>query len=103
MTGVAFILFTFYMVTDPATTPSGKPGQVAFGAGVAVAYGLLLTVHVVFGLFFALTIVCAMRDVCGSTRRRRLGGPARDGLAVQTSPAAAVREPEFAQVVGEGD
>ena len=24
MTGVAFILYTFYMVTDPATTPSGR-------------------------------------------------------------------------------
>jgi hypothetical protein len=63
MTGVAFILYTFYMVTDPATTPSSTQSQVAFGLGVAAIYGLLMVGHVVFGLFFALTIVCAIRGV----------------------------------------
>lgn len=63
MTGVAFILYTFYMVTDPATTPSKAKGQIIFGAGVAFTYGFLLVVHVVFGLFFALTIVCAIRGM----------------------------------------
>lgn len=61
MTGMAFILYSFYMVTDPATTPSKKWSQIGFGAGVAAAYGLLLTVHVVFGLFFALTLVSTIR------------------------------------------
>ncbi len=64
MTGVAFILYTFYMVTDPATTPGSPRGQVAFGAAVAITYGLLMGTHVVFGLFFALTIVCAARGAC---------------------------------------
>ncbi len=63
MTGLAFLLYTFYMVTDPATTPSGRRGQVAFGLGVAASYGLLMVVHVVFGLFFALTLVCTARGV----------------------------------------
>ena len=63
MTGMAFILYTFYMVTDPATTPQRKWAQVAFGLGVAVTYGMLLTFHVVFGLFFALTVVCTLRGV----------------------------------------
>jgi 4-amino-4-deoxy-L-arabinose transferase-like glycosyltransferase len=63
MTGVAFLLFTFYMVTDPATTPSTARGQVAFGAAVAAAYGALMSLHVVFGLFFALSFVCAVRGV----------------------------------------
>lgn len=63
MTGIAFILFTFYMVTDPSTTPSGKGAQVAFGVAVAAAYGLLMTFHVVFGLFFALTGVCFARGL----------------------------------------
>ena len=63
MTGVAFLLFTFYMVTDPATTPSTVRGQVAFGASVALAYGALMAMHVVFGLFFALTAVCVGRGV----------------------------------------
>jgi hypothetical protein len=63
MTGVAFLLFTFYMVTDPATTPSTVRGQVAFGATVAAAYGTLMALHVVFGLFFALTSVCTARGL----------------------------------------
>lgn len=61
MTGVAFLLFTFYMITDPATTPATARGQVAFGAAVAAAYGALMANHIVFGLFFALSAVCALR------------------------------------------
>jgi len=61
MTGVAFLLFTFYMVSDPGTTPFSKRGQVIFGASVAAVYGMLMTVHVVFTLFFALTAVCLVR------------------------------------------
>jgi Na+-translocating ferredoxin:NAD+ oxidoreductase RnfD subunit len=63
MTGVAFVLYTFYMITDPATTPSGTRGQVLFGASVAAVYSLLMVAHVVFGLFFALTIVCVLRGL----------------------------------------
>ncbi len=33
VTGMAFLLFTFYMVTDPATTPSAPLRQFAFGGG----------------------------------------------------------------------
>lgn len=63
MTGVAFILFTFYMVTDPATTPERPWSQVAFGASVALVYSLFLLIHMVFGLFMALVIVCVGRGL----------------------------------------
>ena len=63
MTGVAFLLFTFYMVTDPATTPVRRNSQIAFGLSMAAAYGLLVSLHIVFGLFFGLTMVCAGRGV----------------------------------------
>jgi enediyne biosynthesis protein E5 len=63
MTGVAFLLFTFYMVTDPATTPSDPKRQVAFGASVALLYGVLMRFHVVFAIFFALTLVCMTRGL----------------------------------------
>jgi hypothetical protein len=63
MMGVAFVLYTFYMVTDPATTPSEPQAQIAFGGAVAVTYGMLMMAHVVFGLFFALTIVCIVRGL----------------------------------------
>ncbi len=86
MTGVAFILFTFYMVTDPATTPSSLRAQIAFGAGVALAYGLLMTFHVVFTLFFALTLVCLVRGL-GITVRHWL---ARRALSRQPDARLAV-------------
>ena len=61
MTGMAFLLFTFYMVSDPGTTPFDKRKQFFFGLAVAATYGVLVAFHVVFGIFFALTIVCALR------------------------------------------
>lgn len=61
MTGVAFVLFTNYMITDPGTTPSKPLSQFAFGAGVALAYGALTMVHVAYGLFFATALVCLTR------------------------------------------
>ncbi len=63
LTGVAFVLFTFYMITDPATTPFKMRSQVTFGLAVAAVYGLLVVLHVVFGLFFALTLVSAVRGL----------------------------------------
>ncbi|MGM1064318.1 enediyne biosynthesis protein [Saccharothrix sp. Mg75] len=61
MTGVAFILFTNYMVTDPGTSPSRPASQVAFGAGVAAVYGVLMGMSIPYGIFFATAIVCLVR------------------------------------------
>jgi len=63
ITGVVFLLFTFYMITDPGTTPTKPVNQVVFGGGVALAYSFLLILHVAFGLFFALVIVCTLRGI----------------------------------------
>lgn len=63
MTGVAFVLFTLYMVPDPGTTPVRSRDQVVFGAAVAAVYGALQIAHVVYGLFFALAIVCSVRGL----------------------------------------
>jgi len=63
MTSAAFIVFTLYMIPDPATTPL-KPGrQALFGLSVAMIYGVIQVLHLVFGLFFALLAVCAIRGV----------------------------------------
>ena len=64
MTSAAFILFTLYMIPDPATTPIRPWRQVAFGFAVAMVYGILQMLHLVFGLFFALVAVCAIRGLC---------------------------------------
>lgn len=70
MSGMAFLLFSFYMVSDPATTPDERKPQMLFGLSVAVAYGLLQLAHVVFGLFFALFIVCSGRALVLYLRTR---------------------------------
>ena len=61
MTGLAFLLFTFYMVSDPGTTPFKTRDQIIFGSSVALVYALLVMLHVVVGLFFSLFIVCSLR------------------------------------------
>jgi hypothetical protein len=90
MTGVAFVLYSFYMATDPATTPEAPRAQVAFGLALAAAYGLLVVAHVVFGLFFALTAVCAARGVLLHAAAR---ARARRGVAPQAVPAPPVAIP----------
>ena len=73
MTSVAFILYTLYMVTDPATTPSRRGAQAMFGAAVAATYGALVALHVVYGLFFALAAVSTVRAayILGASLVRR--------------------------------
>jgi hypothetical protein len=61
MTGVAFVLFTNYMITDPGTTPSKGRPMFMFGASVAAVYGVLMAFNIVYTLFFAVTIVCVIR------------------------------------------
>jgi hypothetical protein len=85
LTGVAVVLFTFYMVTDPATTPDEPAAQFLFGSSVALAYGALVSLHVVFGMFFALTLVSTARAAALALQR-----VAREGL--QPSHRAAVEE-----------
>jgi hypothetical protein len=86
MTGAAFILFTFYMITDPATTPVTPLRQILFGASVAAVYGTIVAAHVVFGLFYALAAVTAGRGLyliaSGALRRSR---------AAQSIPAALIQ------------
>ena len=63
VTGLAFILFTNYMITDPATTPVKSLNQVVFGVTAGLVYGLLVICGIVFGLFFALVITCMLRGL----------------------------------------
>lgn len=63
MSSAGFILFTLYMIPDPATTPIAPRRQILFGASVAIAYALFQSNHIVYGLFLALTVVCILRGV----------------------------------------
>jgi enediyne biosynthesis protein E5 len=63
MTGIAFVLFTNYMITDPGTSPSKPAAQVAFGSSVAIVYGLLTGFGIAYGIFFATALVCLGRGL----------------------------------------
>jgi hypothetical protein len=78
MTGVAFVLFTNYMITDPGTSPIGARAQFMFGASVGAVYGVLMSFNIVYTLFFAVCIVCLTRGMgwwiaagLGSLRARK--------------------------------
>jgi hypothetical protein len=107
MTSMAFLLFTFYMVPDPGTTPSLPARQVAFGASVSLLYGFLVRLHVTFALFYALCLVCAVRGLALHVAHQRAvrgrsaalvpapvaaaAAPALDGVAVPVPAASAAR------------
>jgi hypothetical protein len=63
MTGVSFVLFTFYMITDPGATPSARWQQVIFGAATGFVYCMLVISHIEFAFFYALLIVSFARGV----------------------------------------
>jgi hypothetical protein len=63
ITSVPFLLFTFYMITDPQTSPSSVRGQIVFGASIGAVYGMLVALHVVYMIFPALFIVCVGRGL----------------------------------------
>jgi Na+-translocating ferredoxin:NAD+ oxidoreductase RnfD subunit len=95
MTGPIFVLFTFFMVTDPGTTPTRNGAQVAFGFGVAMTYFLFMSVHVVFALFYALVVVSSVRGAAmyyAARRARRLDGQA-DAALTRTSVVAVTTLP----------
>ncbi len=89
MTGVAFVLFSNYMVTDPATTPTKGLAKFMFGSSVGIVYGVLMAFNVVYTLFFALSIVCAARGLgwwgahfIARWRERRSDVASRSGPAI---------------------
>ena len=51
MTSAAFIVFTLYMVPDPATTPLKPGGRPCSVLRSRMVYGIIQMLHLVFGLF----------------------------------------------------
>ncbi|MFE9323096.1 hypothetical protein ACIHDR_25725 [Nocardia sp. NPDC052278] len=101
MTGIAFVLYTNYMITDPATTPFAKRDQIIFGASVGLMYGVLMAMHVSFGLFFALVIVCASRGMFWWSRNIREWLANRATVVVVDVQEAAPESGELVAVSGE--
>jgi hypothetical protein len=89
MTGVAFVLFTNYMITDPGTTPSKPRAQFMFGSSVAFVYAVLMQFNIVYTLFFATSIVCASRGIgwwIAHLRNKRKEAAARAAGSVAVAP-----------------
>ncbi|WP_317496403.1 enediyne biosynthesis protein UnbU [Haloechinothrix sp. LS1_15] len=95
ITGVAFILYTLYMITDPATSPSKTRNQVIFGVTTAAIYGILVVSGIVFGLFFALVITCALRGLVllAEAKLGHLRPVIRQRLPLQRVPGRAASAP----------
>lgn len=104
MTGVAYVIFSFYMVTDPATSPTSKRGQIAFGLWLGAIYGVLLALHQPFTLIVSLMVLCVCRGATlwafehGFMPRLKAyldGPPAGPRLepAVATAPSGAAGAP----------
>ena len=87
MTGVAFVLFTFYMITDPMTSPSSTRGQIIFGLAMGLVYAALMAAHVIFTLFFAVTMVCAVRGLLLVVSARRSAEATQKEPVSQPKPA----------------
>ncbi len=68
ITSPEVMIFLFFMITDPKTTPGGQVGRVAFGLLVAIVSSLLMAPQVdefgtKVGLLSGLVIVCAFRPL----------------------------------------
>jgi len=57
LTGSA-ILFAFFMLTDPRTTPPRLAGQALFGAATGILGGVLMLAGVPYAIFLSLVVVC---------------------------------------------
>jgi Na+-transporting NADH:ubiquinone oxidoreductase subunit NqrB len=93
VTSPELMIFLFFMITDPKTTPLGQVGRVLFGLLVAITSTLLMAPQVdefgtKVGLLTGLVVICALRPLvdrvvpepksaADDLRRvgRRLGGP----------------------------
>lgn len=62
MTGAAFPLFVFYMVTDPVTTPSSWKGQILFGFAVGALDTILRLFQLKYAPFLSLFVMCAVNS-----------------------------------------
>jgi Na+-translocating ferredoxin:NAD+ oxidoreductase RnfD subunit len=68
VTSPEVLIFLFFMITDPKTTPAGRVGRVLFGFLVAVASTLLLAPQTnefgtKVGLLAGLVVVCTARPI----------------------------------------
>jgi Na+-transporting NADH:ubiquinone oxidoreductase subunit NqrB len=92
------ILFAFFMISDPKTTPDGRLARAAFTA-LAATIGYVLTYHfyTTDGIFYGLALACLVRPFIerfdAGARRYQWGDkPARLPITLKKPPIAAPAE-----------
>lgn len=58
-TGAAFMLVTFFMITDPMSTPSSPSTRILFGITLGIIDGVLRYFQIINSPLYALFILCA--------------------------------------------
>ncbi len=61
MTGASFMLLTFFMITDPMTTPGKLKNRIIFGIALGIIDAILRYFQVINSPFYALFILSALR------------------------------------------
>lgn len=60
----ALILYAFFMISDPKTTPDGAIARAVFAIGAAIAaYVMIYHFYISDGIFYALAIMCVLRPL----------------------------------------
>jgi len=77
LTSPAFFLFTFFMITDPATSPGSRRGQVAVAACIVAIDFVLQMRQQTSTLFFAAFACATLRFAALHLRALASAGPAR--------------------------
>lgn len=81
LSGAEFQLFTFFMITDPRTTPDGKLARCLYGAAIGILDAVLRLFNLRNAPFYSLFVWSAILPIL-----RRLGE--EPAPAVETAPAA---------------
>lgn len=82
-----FFLFTFFMITDPKTSPPSRRGQIGIAAAITLVDLYLHTKESVFTFFYAAAVVAAARFVWLHARELVSQGPIRYLRATLLSPS----------------
>src|SRR6185312_5890134 len=77
LTSAPFFLFVFYMITDPATSPSSRRGQVALAFVLTVVDLAFHTRGSLYTFFYAAFTVAGARFLFLHARRLGTDGPPR--------------------------
>ncbi|HXT01465.1 MAG TPA: RnfABCDGE type electron transport complex subunit D, partial [Elusimicrobiota bacterium] len=82
----SFLIFTFHMLSDPATTPKSVKGDLVFAFVVALLDAFFRMATVPFGIFYSLFLTSCMMPVYRGWRDGQETASARAGSLSSLSP-----------------